>query len=69
MPKGKVSFVIRLFPLVPGYTRMVCAEATAAQATARSVDESILADMLVFQASKNWPKCWNQRLNNTEQPF
>lgn len=53
MPKGHVSFVIRLFPLVPGYVKIVCAEAAAAQATARIVDESILADEIdLFKTQK-----------------
>lgn len=48
MPYGNVSFVIRLFPLHPGYTMIECADATAAKATVRSVDESILRMGLVL---------------------
>lgn len=41
MPYGKVSLVIRLLPLVPGYVKTVCADTIAAPARATSEEKSM----------------------------
>jgi len=42
MPYGNVSFVMRVFPLHPGYEMMMCAEASVAPSTASIIERNIL---------------------------
>jgi hypothetical protein len=44
MPNGNVSFEIRLFPLHPGYVRMVCAEARVVN---RAISDRIRGNIMM----------------------
>jgi hypothetical protein len=53
MPYGNDEFVIKLLPLHPGYVMIVCADVSAAPATATNVDVS-MARKFVCVTEKLW---------------